>query len=108
MCDDLNATQGDTIQQREAMAAGSLFGFHTPAADPESYDEHGNVRPEAEVNDEQPPGGPSMNTPARMALTALCENMETEKMRTMDVVHPVAKGCAASLRAALGKIDTKD
>jgi hypothetical protein len=32
---------GVTRAQEEAMLAGSLFGWHTKAADPRSYDENG-------------------------------------------------------------------
>ncbi len=39
--DDLNKAIGVTRAQAEAMAAGSLFGWDCPAADPRRYDEQG-------------------------------------------------------------------
>ena len=41
----INTALGVTIQQREAMAAGSMFGYGCPAADPANYDEAGRIRP---------------------------------------------------------------
>jgi hypothetical protein len=35
--DELNASQGVTPAQREAMLHGSMFGFHTPGADCDRY-----------------------------------------------------------------------
>jgi hypothetical protein len=32
-----NANRGVTDAQREAMIAGSMFGWHVPAADPDAY-----------------------------------------------------------------------
>lgn len=40
--DAQNKKLGVTPAQREAMKAGSMFGFHVPAADPKHYDELGN------------------------------------------------------------------
>lgn len=40
----INAAAGVTIPQREAMQAGSMFGWHAPAADPKRYNAAGHVR----------------------------------------------------------------
>lgn len=42
--DALNAAEGVSNAQREAMLAGSLFGWHCRAADPNNYDAAGNLR----------------------------------------------------------------
>ncbi len=39
----LNLALGVTPPQREALLAGSLFGFHTPAADPAQYTAAGHI-----------------------------------------------------------------
>lgn len=39
----LNEAVGVTVPQMEAMVAGSLFGFHVPAANPAIYDADGKV-----------------------------------------------------------------
>jgi len=39
--DEQNALGGVTKGQEAAMAAGSMFGFDVPAADPANYDENG-------------------------------------------------------------------
>ena len=39
--DDLNQKAGVSKAQASAMKAGSLFGWHCPAADPRNYDERG-------------------------------------------------------------------
>lgn len=39
--DELNEKLSVTPAQHKAMMAGSMFGWHTPAADPKSYDENG-------------------------------------------------------------------
>lgn len=38
----LNERMGVTRQQRAAMEAGSIFGYHLPIADPDRYDSLGN------------------------------------------------------------------
>jgi hypothetical protein len=40
-----NVLSGVTRQQEEAMLAGSMFGWDTPAAKPWNYDQNGNPRP---------------------------------------------------------------
>jgi hypothetical protein len=40
----INCALGVTPPQREAMAAGSMFGFDCPAADPDSYTAAGNLK----------------------------------------------------------------
>ena len=42
--DELNGKLGVTRAQREAMMAGSMFGWHTPAADPKIYDKRGHIK----------------------------------------------------------------
>lgn len=42
--DSINGEMGVTRAQEEAMLAGSLFGWHTKAADPRSYDENGQPK----------------------------------------------------------------
>ncbi|MDR1892627.1 MAG: hypothetical protein LBQ48_06435 [Oscillospiraceae bacterium] len=44
IADESNAHCGVTRQQEEAMLAGSLFGWDTPAAKPWNYDENGKLR----------------------------------------------------------------
>lgn len=41
--DRLNQKAGLTKSQEAAMLAGSMFGWHTPAADPKNYDEQGGL-----------------------------------------------------------------
>lgn len=41
---DLNTLFGVTPAQVEAMFAGSMFGWDTPAANPDLYDENGAIR----------------------------------------------------------------
>ena len=42
--DHYNRDMGVTRAQAEAMLAGSMFGWHTKAADPRSYDENGQPK----------------------------------------------------------------
>ena len=39
----LNAQNGVSPKQAEAMKAGSIFGWDTPAADPKNYDDKGRA-----------------------------------------------------------------
>lgn len=49
-----NAANGVTKAQEAAMAAGSMLGWETPAADPKNYDEQGiPIRPKAKDRDER-------------------------------------------------------
>lgn len=41
---NLNARMGVTPAQAAAMFNGSLFGWHTPAANPDAYDENGQFK----------------------------------------------------------------
>lgn len=41
LAEEMNKKLGVSKAQAEAMKAGSMFGWHTPAADPKSYDENG-------------------------------------------------------------------
>ena len=41
---EYNRKLGVTKAQEEAMKAGSMFGWHVPAADPKNYDERGQLR----------------------------------------------------------------
>lgn len=43
--DELNAMEGVTPPQLSAMHAGSMFGWHVPAANPDNYDAAGNLVP---------------------------------------------------------------
>lgn len=44
--EEYNQKLGVSKAQAQAMLAGSMFGWHTPAADPQSYDEQGQpIRP---------------------------------------------------------------
>lgn len=43
LVDEYNRKLGVSKAQAAAMSAGSLFGWHVPAADPKCYDENGNL-----------------------------------------------------------------
>jgi len=40
----LNKSRGVTPAQREAMTAGSMFGWHVPAANTDNYDAEGKLK----------------------------------------------------------------
>lgn len=42
--DELNKAFGVTKAQAAAMLAGSMFGFDAPAANPDMYDDEGNMK----------------------------------------------------------------
>lgn len=50
--DDRNIKMGVTKSQEQAMLGGSMFGWHTPTADPKNYDENGNpIKPKNKNKD---------------------------------------------------------
>lgn len=50
--DELNSKLGVTSAQRAAMMAGSMFGWHTLAADPKNYDDNGHLlKPQTKTRD---------------------------------------------------------
>lgn len=52
LVDEMNRNIGVTPAQREAMKAGSMFGWHTPAADPKNYTEKGTpIKPKNRSHD---------------------------------------------------------
>ena len=54
IADGYNHNLGIPKRQAAAMVAGSMFGWETPAADPNSYDENGNaIRPKHRDRDER-------------------------------------------------------
>lgn len=44
---ELNRIAGVTPAQAQAMLAGSMFGWHTKAANPDNYDTNGQLKKEA-------------------------------------------------------------
>lgn len=52
LVDEYNRKLGVTKAQEAAMSAGSMFGFHVPAADPANYDENGQpIKKNTEVSE---------------------------------------------------------
>lgn len=49
--DELNRREGVTPAQREAMHCGSMMGWEVPGADPDRYDENGQLKREEASND---------------------------------------------------------
>lgn len=50
LVDAYNKTGGVSKAQAAAMLAGSIFGWNTPAANPENYDENGNpIKPRSDI-----------------------------------------------------------
>jgi hypothetical protein len=54
---DANTKLGVSRQQEEAMLAGSMFGWDTPAAKPWNYNENGKPRPLPQKNKNEPDRG---------------------------------------------------
>lgn len=57
--EELNSMYGVSPAQAQAMLAGSMLGWHTPLADPERYDNDGNLltRPPVRETSSQPNAG---------------------------------------------------
>lgn len=52
LVEEYNRELGVTKAQAAAMSAGSMFGFHVPAADPANYDENGQpIKMNTEVSE---------------------------------------------------------
>ena len=52
LVDEMNRNIGVSPAQYEAMKAGSMFGWHTPAADPKNYTEKGTpIKPKNRSHD---------------------------------------------------------
>lgn len=52
LVEEYNTQCGITKAQAEAMKAGSMFGWHTPAADPKNYDDNGHlIKPKGKNKD---------------------------------------------------------
>jgi hypothetical protein len=67
----MNEKLGVTKAQREAMYAGSMFGFNSPAADPDNYDAEGRFLPDI-IPPAEHQGSGSMSLSQKVALAQSC------------------------------------
>ena len=84
LVNEMNKKLGLSKGQAEAMKAGSMFGWNTPAADPKSYDKNGiPVRPHTLLSLMWRIGKPFCAVPAGTTVCALTSSfLSTPKDRT--------------------------